>query len=92
MKAVTAALLFAMGVPLDVGRVFRPAGEPGLPPSRFCASASLAVARVFGASGGGKTRPTFNAQPALAAAAQSSEPPILKRRLSNGLNVWIIEH
>ena len=23
---------------------------------------------------------------------QSSEPPILKRRLSNGLNVWIIEH
>ena len=28
----------------------------------------------------------------LSLAAQSSEPPILKRRLSNGLNVWIVEH
>jgi len=29
---------------------------------------------------------------ALSLAAQSSEPPVQKRRLSNGLAVWIVEH
>src|SRR5262245_10130741 len=61
VRAITAALIFATGLSLDAGPVFRPAGEPDL-----------------------KIGPTL--------AAQSAEPPILKRRLSNGLSVWIVEH